>query len=72
MDQMVAEYRALRASVIKLWETQRGRATDVDFRDLTRFNEALDQQMIESIHHYTEKKSHIKRYVLRNIKSRFA
>ena len=35
MDQMVAEYRALRASVIKLWETQRGRATDVDFRDLT-------------------------------------
>jgi hypothetical protein len=55
MDQMVAEYRALRASVIKLWETQRGQATDVDFRDLTRFNEALDQQMIESIHHYTEK-----------------
>ena len=57
MDQMVAEYRALRASVIKLWGTQCGRATDVDFRDLTRFNEALDQQIVESIHHYSEKTS---------------
>jgi signal transduction histidine kinase len=55
MDQMVAEYRALRASVIKLWETQRGHATD--FSDLIRFNEALDQQMTESIHHYTQKSS---------------
>ena len=55
IDQMVAEYRALRASVIKLWETQRRDPTNVDIRDLTRFNEALDQQMTESIRHYAEK-----------------
>jgi signal transduction histidine kinase len=60
MDQMVAEYRALRASVIKLWEAQRREPTNVDFRDLTRFNEALDQQMTESIHHYTEKSTESK------------
>ena len=55
MDQMVAEYRALRASVIKLWEAQRGHAAD--FRDLTRFNESIDQQLVESIRHYTQKSS---------------
>ena len=60
MDQMVAEYRALRASVIKLWETQRREPTNVDFRDLTRFNEALDQQMTESICHYTKKSAESK------------
>jgi signal transduction histidine kinase len=60
MDQMVAEYRALRASVIKLWETQRREPTNVDFRDLTRFNEALDQQMTESIRHYTKKSAESK------------
>ena len=43
MDQMVSEYRALRASVIKLWETQLTEPTHADLDDLTRFNEALDQ-----------------------------
>jgi len=55
LDQMVAEYRALRASVTKLWEKQRGDATNIDFRDLTRFNEVLDRELLESIHHYTRK-----------------
>ncbi|MFL5599318.1 MAG: ATP-binding protein [Gemmatimonadaceae bacterium] len=54
MDQMVAEYRALRASVIRLWSKGRGEATAVDLVDLTRFNEAIDQSLAESITRFTQ------------------
>src|SRR2546423_894091 len=53
MDQMVAEYRALRASVIRLWSKDRGEATQLDLDDLTRFNEAIDQSLAESITRFT-------------------
>jgi signal transduction histidine kinase len=54
MDQMVAEYRALRASVIRLWSRGRGAATEADLVDLTRFNEAIDQSLAESITRFTQ------------------
>ena len=54
LDQMVAEYRALRASVIHLWSKERSEATSVDLEDLTRFNEAIDQSLSESITRFTE------------------
>lgn len=54
MDQMVAEYRALRASVIRLWSKERGEVTPDDLRDLTRFNEAIDQSLAESITRFTQ------------------
>ena len=37
MEQMVSEYRALRASVIRLWTDARGELTPTDVDDLTRF-----------------------------------
>jgi signal transduction histidine kinase len=48
MQQMVAEYRALRASVLKLWADahEPGPAT---LADMTRFNEAIDQAVAESV-----------------------
>ena len=55
MDQMVSEYRALRASVIKLWGARLAEPTLIDFSDLIRFNEAVDQELTESINHYTKK-----------------
>ena len=55
MDQMVSEYRALRASVIKLWSAQQKEPEATDLPDLTRFNESIDQALTESIHDYTEK-----------------
>ncbi len=55
MDQMVSEYRALRASVVKLWTAQMTEPSVTDVTDLTRFNEAIDQALMESIHDYTEK-----------------
>jgi signal transduction histidine kinase len=54
MDQMVAEYRALRASVIRLWAREQGDASASDLVDLTRFNEAIDQSLAESITRFTE------------------
>ena len=54
LDQMVAEYRALRASVIQLWTRGQTHATQTDLDDLTRFNEAIDQSLAESITRFTQ------------------
>ncbi|CAN5692050.1 sensor histidine kinase [soil metagenome] len=53
-EQMVSEYRALRASVIRLWTKSEGEITKEDLEDLTRFNEAIDQALAESIVRYTQ------------------
>jgi len=52
VEQMVAEYRALRASVIRLWTKAQGELTHGDVEDLTRFNEAIDQSLAESVFRY--------------------
>lgn len=49
LGEMVSEYRALRASVIRLWTEGCGTLTGDDLQDLTRFNEAIDQATAESI-----------------------
>ena len=54
VGEMVSEYRALRASVIRLWTRANGNLTGDDIQDLMRFNEAIDQALAESITHYTE------------------
>lgn len=54
MDQMVSEYRALRASIIQLWDMQLTEITHKDILDLTRFNESIDQALVESIAHYSK------------------
>jgi signal transduction histidine kinase len=52
LDQMVSEHRALRASVIKLWAAQSTGQDEDLASDLTRFNEAIDQILTESISYY--------------------
>ena len=52
VGQMVAEYRALRASVLRHWAKAEGGLTPVDLDDLTRFNEAIDQSLAESVSRY--------------------
>ena len=55
VTQMVAEYRALRASVIRLWtESRGGELAPGDIEQLTRFNEAIDQSLAESVVRYSE------------------
>jgi signal transduction histidine kinase len=52
VEQMVSEFRALRASVLHLWQRERRQATADDLEDLTRFNESIDQAIAESISTY--------------------
>lgn len=53
VDQMVAEFRALRAVVLRLWAAERLNATVEDLNEMTRFNEAVDQAIAESVVRYT-------------------
>lgn len=54
VGEMVAEFRALRASVMRLWSHTQQVATTADLVDMTRFNEAIDQAIAESITQYTQ------------------
>ena len=46
--QVVAEYRALRASVTRLWLASSPKPDSTDLYQVTRFNEAIDQALSES------------------------
>ena len=50
---VIAEYRALRASVIRLWRDTEPELHRHDLDDLTRFNEAIDQSLTEAVRTYT-------------------
>ena len=60
IGQMTSEYRALRASVIKLWRRKNPYMDAQDFADLTRFNEAIDQVLSESVSYYAVEVFHAK------------
>ena len=65
LGEMVSEYRALRASVIRLWTEANGSLTrGSDLEDLMRFNEAIDQALAESITRYTADLDHSKEMFL--------
>lgn len=64
IEQMVAEFRALRASVLRLWAQARGEIGSEDIEDLTRFNEAIDQALAESVTRYTQDLEHSKELFL--------
>jgi signal transduction histidine kinase len=49
IEQMVAEYRALRATVLRLWTAASSNVQVEDLEDVTRFNEAVDQAIAESL-----------------------
>lgn len=51
--QLVAEYRALRASVLRLWVRQGLTSDASDFDDMLRFNESIDQAIAESVSSYS-------------------
>lgn len=58
LAEMFSEYRALRASVLRLWTDGHNRADEEDLGDLIRFNEAIDQALAESITEYSTGISH--------------
>lgn len=52
LDQMVSEYRALRASVLRLWTRKGGIDNESEAEQVTRFNEAIDEALAESVKRY--------------------
>jgi hypothetical protein len=55
LEQAASEFRALRASVVRRWEESGPPAAERRAGDLIRFNEALDQTLIESMKAYTRR-----------------
>jgi signal transduction histidine kinase len=53
-EQVMAEYRALRSSVLRLWARQVEITTAGDIEDMVRFNEAIDQAQTESMARYAK------------------
>jgi signal transduction histidine kinase len=53
-EQVMAEFRALRSSVLRLWARQVDITTAEDIRDMIRFNEAIDQAQTESMARYAK------------------
>jgi signal transduction histidine kinase len=49
LRELVAEYRALRASVIQLWLGDSPETGPHDIQDIIRFNEGIDQLLAESV-----------------------
>lgn len=52
INEVVSEYRALRASVLRLW---RKSLPQPDLDDITRFNESIDQSLAKAVGSYTER-----------------
>ncbi len=53
--QVVAEYRSLRAIVLRLWRESLTRPNTDDIADITRFNESIDQSLAIAVGSYTRR-----------------
>jgi len=62
MTQLVAEYRALRAGVLRLWAEKEPVAVSVV--DVIRFNEAIDQAVAESVEFFSEETDQLRNVFL--------
>ena len=54
IGQVIAEYRALRTSVLRLWMPPEHVTKGEEISDLIRFNEAIDQALAESVVSYAD------------------
>ena len=57
LEQVIAEYRAIRASVLRLWMLEMKQMTEQGSKDMLRFNEAIDEALTESAKTYAESTS---------------
>jgi signal transduction histidine kinase len=54
LNEVMAEYRALRASVVRLWVNSIAGAEPGTLDELARFNDALDEALADAIGHFSE------------------
>jgi signal transduction histidine kinase/DNA-binding NarL/FixJ family response regulator len=66
LSAVVAEYRALRASVLRLWRESEPAPNLNDIDDVTRFNEAIDQSLTEAVRSFTELHEEERKTILAN------
>ncbi len=52
---VVSEYRALRASVLRIWHENGYQSHEDDLDDVTRFNESIDQSLAKAVSSYTKR-----------------
>lgn len=64
LDEVVSEYRALRATVLRRWRESRPDPDANDLDDITRFNEAIDQSLAMAVASYTERVEQSRRMFL--------
>jgi len=57
LTQLAAEFRALRATVLRLWLPQVKALSEDRTRDMVRFNENIDQALAEAVATYSQKAS---------------
>lgn len=55
LPELVSEYRALRASVLRLWHESGVQPQQIDVDDVTRFNESIDQSLAKAVSSYTKR-----------------
>jgi signal transduction histidine kinase len=55
LEHTIAEYRALRASILRLWAQTNPNRDEHDLEDVIRFNEAIDQAVAEITRRFTSK-----------------
>ena len=53
--EVVSEYRALRASVLRLWRESGPPPDELDVDDLMRFDESIDQSITKAVGSYTKR-----------------
>ncbi len=64
LKEVLAEYRALRASVLRLWRDSRPVRDAEDLDDLTRFHESIDQSLAQAVESFTERVDQSRRLFL--------
>jgi signal transduction histidine kinase len=57
LEHAIAEYRALRASILRLWSQSRPSPEERDVDEVTRFNETIDQSIAEIIRRFADNTS---------------
>jgi signal transduction histidine kinase len=62
--EVVAEYRSLRASVLRLWHRRHPQLDVNDMDDLIRFNESIDQSLAVAVGSYTSRVEQSRRLFL--------
>ncbi|PSN16508.1 sensor histidine kinase [filamentous cyanobacterium CCT1] len=62
--EVISEYRALRASVLRLWTESHPQFDINDVNDITRFNESIDQSLAAAVGSYTRRVDQSRRMFL--------